>query len=124
MVLSLSFVAVAVRLIPSSLGERGIERERGLAENPILVRRLGEGERLARGAEQLRQRADRVREIRAPGDPGCAEGIDDLAEERLRRGFAPALGRHVDGRDLEIDLLVSGELEEFARRLVRRAVLE
>src|SRR4051812_11867198 len=101
---SLSFVAGAMRVLPSSLGQSRIERQRGLAENPILIRRLGKRERLARGAEDFRQRADRVRKIRAPGDPGSAERIDDLAEERLRRAFAPALGRDVDGRDLEIDL--------------------
>src|SRR5882672_8256561 len=133
MVLSLSLVAVVMRVIPLSLGrtnfrsvgwairgvyapddppygthcsrhalgsfrQHGIERKRGLAEDPILIRRLGEGERLARGAENLGQRADRIRKIRAPGDPGSAERIDDLAEERIRRALAPALGLYIDGR--------------------------
>src|SRR6516165_8384163 len=113
-----------MRVIPSSIGQSGIERERGLAENPILVRRLGKGERLARGVEDFRQRADRIRKIGTPGNPGSAEGIDDLAEERLRRAFAPALGRYIDGSDLEIDLLVFGQFEEFSRRLIGRAVFK
>src|SRR6266566_3796910 len=117
-----------MRVLPSSLasslGQSRIERQCGLAENPILIRRLGEGERLARGAEDFRQRADGIRKIRAPGDPGSAECIDDLAEERLRGAFAPALGRYIDGRDLEIDLLVFGQFEEFGRRFVGGAVLE
>ena len=108
-----------MRVIPLSLGQSGIERECGLAENPILIGCLGEGERLARGAENLGQRADRIGKIGAPGDPGSAERIDDLAEERIRRGLAPALGRYIDGRDLEIDLLVFGKLEEFGRCCVR-----
>src|ERR1700728_2154467 len=33
-------------VIPLSLGESGIERERGLAENPVLIRCLVEGKRL------------------------------------------------------------------------------
>src|SRR5262245_34811081 len=75
---------------PALLRQRRIKRLRGLAEDPILVGRLGEGERLARGAENLGQRADRIRKIRAPGEPGSAERIDDLAEERIRRALAPA----------------------------------
>src|SRR3984893_19375429 len=111
-------------VIPLSLGQYRIERERGLAEDPILIGRLGKGERLARGGENLGERADRIRKIRAPGDPGSAERIDELAEERVRRAPAPALGRYIDGRDLEIDLLVFGKLEEFGRRVVGRAIRE
>src|SRR5437667_9769074 len=99
-----------MRVLPSSLasslGQSRIERQCGLAEDPILIRRLGEGERLARGVEDFRQRADRIRKIRTPGNPGSAERIDDLAEERLRRAFAPALGRYIDGRALETYLRV------------------
>src|ERR1700722_6714580 len=114
-------------LIPSSTGQRhlvnvswsmslsqsGIERERGLAKDPILIRRLGEGKRLARGAQDFRERADRIRKIRTPGNPRGAERNDDLAEKRFRRAFAPALGRHIDRRDLQIDLLVFGQIEEL-----------
>src|SRR5580704_6695273 len=114
-------------LIPSSTGQRhlvnvswsmplsqsGIERERGLAKDPILIRRLGEGKRLARGAEDFRQCANRIRKVRTPGNPRGAERIDDFSEKRFRRAFAPALGRYVDGRDLQIDLLVFGEIEEL-----------
>src|SRR4029450_1914182 len=109
---------------PLSLGQSGIERERGLAKDPILIRRLGKGERLPCGTENLGERADRIRKIRAPSDAGCAERIDDLAEKRLRRAFAPALWRYVDGGDLEIELFVPGKLEKLGRRLVGRAVLE
>src|SRR5215472_14296840 len=110
--------------IPSSLCQSGIERERGLAEDPVLIGRLGEGKRLARGAEDLGERADRVRKVRAPGDAGSAERIDDLAEERIRRTLAPALGRYIDGRDLQINLLVFGKIEKFRRRPVGWAVRE
>src|SRR2546430_17400471 len=107
-----------MRAISLSLCQSGIERERCLAEDPVLIGRLGKGKRLARGAEDLGQRADRVRKVRAPGDAGRAERIDDLAEERIRRTLAPARGRYIDGRYLQINLLVFGEIKEFRCRLV------
>src|SRR3954454_943017 len=107
-----------------SVREARIELERRLAEDPVLVARLGERERLLCRSQNFLHRPYRVREIRSPGDALCAESIDDLAEERLRIAFAPALRRHVDWRDLQIDLLVLRQREEFVSAGIRRPFLE
>src|SRR5579871_5629260 len=96
-------------MFPLSLRQHRIERQRGLAEYPVLIRRLGERERLAAGRQNLRQRTDRIRKVRAPGDARRAEHVDDLAEEAVGRTFAPALRLPVDWRDLEINLPVFGQ---------------
>src|SRR5216683_3215293 len=86
--------------------ERRIKDLRGLAENPVLVACLGEGESLLRRRQDLLQRAERVREIGAPGDPVGAEAINQLAEQRFRAAFAPVFRADIDRCDLEIDLAV------------------
>src|SRR5215216_7355669 len=86
-----------------SVLQHRIEDLRRLAENPVLVACRGEGEGLLRRGQNLLQRADRVREIRSPGDAVGAKGFDYFAEERLRAALAPALRADIDRRNLEID---------------------
>jgi hypothetical protein len=62
--------------------------------------------------------------VRAPGDAGSAERVEDLAEERVGRPLAPALGRNIDWSDLQINLLVLSKLEELFRGLVGWAIFE
>src|SRR5258706_13755207 len=108
----------------SSTNKRRIEGLRGLAEDPFLIGILGERKRLSCRPETFRQRAARIRKIRAPGDPWGAERVDRLSEERFRRAFAPGFRRHVDRRDLQVNLLVLGEREEVGRLTIGRPVLE
>src|SRR5581483_12249536 len=128
MVCSLSLVATVMRRFPFtfslSFGQHRIERERGLAKNPVLIGWLGEPERLAAGAQDLGQRAGRIREVRAPGDARCAESVDDFAEIAVGRAFAPALRLPVDRRDLEIKLPVFGEPEKVGGCPIGWPVLE
>src|SRR5580700_8166304 len=102
----------------SSTGKGGIERLCGLAEDPFLIRSLGERKRLSCGLENVRQRALGIRKIRAPGDPCGAERVDHFSEERFRRAFAPVFWRHVDRCDLQVNLLVLREREEVGRMTV------
>src|SRR5712672_1917248 len=93
-------------IVVRSVLQARIERERSLAEDPILIARLGERKCLLCRGQNLLQRSDRVGEIRSPGDTFGAECVDHLAKERLRSALPPSLGRDVDRRDLEIDLAV------------------
>src|SRR5690349_19647234 len=94
-----------------SVLEHRIEPLRSLAEDPVLLARLGEGKGPLGGVEDLLQGPERIGEIRTPGDALRPEGVDHLAEEGVGLALAPALRADIDGRHLEVDLRVLCERE-------------
>src|SRR5262249_1076343 len=102
----------AVMAASSTRGGR-IEHLPGPAGGPLLIRLLGERKRPSRCSEDFRQCSYRIRKIRAPRNPGGAERLDDLSEERIWRALAPALGRHVVRGHLQIELSVFRERKEI-----------
>src|SRR3982751_2769115 len=81
---SRSVPSASARQRAGSVLQHRIEHLCRLSENPVLVASLGEGEGFLSGGENLLQRADRVREVRSPGDAVGAEPFDHFAEECLR----------------------------------------
>lgn len=59
-----------------------------------------------------------------PGNPRGTKRIDNFPEKTIRRGFTPALGRHIHRRNLQVNLFVFGELEKIGCPAVWRPILE